>query len=167
MKNIFKSLIVMGLLATAAPALAHPDEPRTARRSVVGDILYPQWLLNVPEHYEFSPLVSNHDPHNQHPAQWAGQDWEPQLWNASWTPEQTVDGFFKARIFTAQIMEGTVPVLRLGPQFYRLSDLDQRRSLKLVADTSGILNSHDTVMLRDWKSNLIVGSYTAKGMYLK
>ncbi|MDD9901458.1 MAG: hypothetical protein OXT65_10800 [Alphaproteobacteria bacterium] len=142
-------------------------EQRTVHRSVTGQIFYPKWVLNVPEHYEFLPQVSNHDAQHRHPAQWEGRDWDPTLWSPGWTPEQAVDNFFRARIFKAQYMVKGMPVLELGPKFFRLSDLDRRRTLKLLADTTGVFdNGHKAFMLRDWYTKDIVGNYTPKGMFL-
>lgn len=144
------------------------DQDRTTGRSVNGDMLYPKWLLQHPEHYEFSPLISNHDPQNRHPAQWEGQDWDPSMWNENWTPEKTIDRLFQNGVFAKQfIRREAVPVLVLGPTFFKLSDLDQRRSIKLVTDYSDLFNrGYEMVELRDWHSGKTVGSYTHKGMQL-
>lgn len=169
MKTLSKYMFAVVLLATVAPQAAHAWDggDRTANRSL-GRIFYPQWILNVPEHYEFSPLVSNNDPHHQHPAQWAGQDWDTAKWSKDWTPEVAVKNFFAAHIFSAQYIKDQVPVLEMGPRFYELSDLDRRRTLKLVSDYTQIFGKgHKFIQLRDWYTKDIVGTYTPGGMYLK
>jgi hypothetical protein len=156
------------ILALGGAALAQAAEIRTANRSVAGDMLYPAWVTDVPAHYEFLPLVSNHDAQNQHPQQWEGQDWDTSAWNENWTPEIALRKFYKADIFKAQyINEKNVPVLELGPTFYKLSDLDQRRMLKLLADYNNIFSrGFNVISLHDWYTKEIVGTYTAKGMQL-
>lgn len=62
-----------------------------------------------------------------------------------------------------------MPVLELGPTFYKISDLDQRRALKLLADFpfTGVFNEGFLVVEpRDWHTAEIVGTYTPKGMFM-
>ena len=157
------------LLGSATPGFAGDDADRTVHRSIFGLPAYPpDWLYNKPSHYEFSPLVSNSDPLTQHPAQWDGQDWDPSQWGAGWTPQIALNKFFKARIFTGRYMSrDNTPVVELGPTFYNLSDLDQRRTLKLLTDYSNLFGKgYKTVNLVDWSTHDVVGLYTAKGMFL-
>ena len=90
------------------------------------------------------------------------------MWNKHWTAESTVQKLFEGRVFNRQYMRtAKMPVLEVGPIFYQLSDLDQRRSLKLLADTTGIFGKgFGMVELRDWNTRDVVGSYTPQGMYL-
>lgn len=172
MRNASKFLLILGFLVLAAPpsAKAYQEEMRTANRTATGEHIYPEWVLELPEHYEFLPYTSNHDPQNDHPQQWQGQDWDPSMWNAQWTPETAVHKFYQARIFTRQYMtrgKNGLPVLELGPTFFKISDLDQRRTLKLLVDDSGVLaDGFDVVVLKDWYTKDVVGSYTARGMQL-
>ena len=168
MKILIRFLMMLACLTLlSSRAMAWPEEDRTANRNILGEILYPQWLTNLPEHYEFTPLVSNFDPHHQHPAQWAGQDWDPALWNKDWTPEIAVKHFFQLRIFDRQYVEKNQAVLETGPMFYKISDLDRRRTLKLLADTSGVFGrGYKVIILRDWYTKDTVGNYTEKGMHL-
>lgn len=178
-------IVAAGLFAAAAEA-AQPGEARrnvtteqrTAGRSPDGLSIYPQWIFQRPEHYEFLPMTSNHDPHHQHPQQWDGQDWDPAAWNEKWTPEVTLQNFYKNRVFHRQYMSGAtrlnnpkvqaqVPVLEVGPNFYKLSDLDQRRALKLLADYTGVFEKgYKIIDLHDWRMRESIGQYTPRGMYL-
>lgn len=144
------------------------EEDRTQNRTPSGVIEYPHWLMDRPEHYEFLPLVSNWDAQNKHPQQWKGQDWDPSKWDGKmWTPEIAVQKFYEGRIFERQYMRNNMPVVVLGPTFYKLSDLDQRRTLKLLSDHTGIFGKgYQMVELRDWNTKAVVGSYTPRGMYL-
>jgi hypothetical protein len=145
------------------------NEDRTSNRTILGDIIYPQWVMETPEHYEFSPLKSNHDPQTDMPEQWAGQDWDTSKWDGKdQTPQLAIRRFYAVRIFTAQYAEHRVPVLELGPRFWQLSDLDRRRAIKLVAEHTHVFEKGaKTIVLRDWKTKDNIGEYTPKGMYLK
>lgn len=162
------------LLAPPSPAQAWEEESRTNNRTPSGAVLYPQWVFDRPEHYEFLPLTSNHDAQNDHSAQWQGQDWDTTQWNkAQWTPEIAVNQFFAAGIFARQYLrEGTsgaiwTPVLEVGPRFYQLSALDQRRCLKLMADYTNVFgNNYSLIDLRDWHTRKSIGHYTPQGLYL-
>lgn len=145
-----------------------PAQDRTSNRTVLGDIIYPKWIFNLPEHAEFTPLMSNTDPQHQHPAQWAGQDWDTTMWPKNLTPELALRRLWAIRVFTAQYAEDQKPVLEVGPTFWKLSDLDRRRAVKLVADYTHVFErGHKMIVLRDWSSKDNVGTYTDKGMQLK
>lgn len=184
---MFRSVRFLSALAlTLAPVLAlsacnswekqtTPD--RTANRSVSGEIYYPDWLTEKPEFYEYSAAATNHDPQNAHPQQWQGQDWEPAAWNSEkWTPEIALQKLFDNKTFWAQRDRGNallrpsdrgdITILELGPTFYKLSDLDRRRSLKLYADYTGALQKYKVIQLQDWKTHENIGLYTARGMQL-
>jgi hypothetical protein len=145
------------------------SEQRTARRTTIGQILYPDFLFKKPEHYEFLPYTSNYDPQNQHPQQWDGQDWDSSAWNAEqWTPRVALTKLYQNRTFVRQSARGKdVGVLVVGPTFYKLSDLDQRRSLKLLADYTQLFeHGYGVIELRDWSTNEVIGHYTKRGMHL-
>lgn len=163
----------------AGDMMAHSSDPfssafretaRTVRRLPSGDVFAPQHMFERPEHYSFLPGVSNWDAQNKHPQQWDGQDWDPSMWNRNWTPETTLNKFFRNRVFERQFMRKAkppVPVLELGPVFYKLSELDQRRALKLLAEYTDVFGQgFPVVELRDWHTHKIVGTYTPKGMFL-
>lgn len=152
-----------------APEVTWPSEgERTENRSITGEILYPKWLLQLPEHYEFLPRRSNFDNKHDHPAQWEGQDWDPEMWGDGQTPELVLRRLYSVRVFNAQYSEEGVPVLELGPKFWKLSDLDRRRGIKLLADHTHVLEQgHERIVLRDWYTKDNIGIYNAKGMFLK
>lgn len=170
MKHASKVLFALAFLMAAAPqaAQAWQEDERTVNRSITGEHLYPEWIVERPEHYPFLPDTSNHDAQNQHPQQWQGQEWDPSMWNAGWTAETAIRKFYQGRIFQRQyIRNKKIPVLVVGPTFYKLSDLDRRRTVKLLIDHSDIFNrGFDIVELRDWHNGREIGSYTRKGLQL-
>lgn len=116
---------------------------------------------------------SNWDQQRQHPAAWDGQDWDPAQWGSDQraidaATDAAIEKLFKSRIFERQYMHhGTIPTLQVGPAFYKLSDLDRRRTLKLLTDRSGVFDQgYAIVKLVDWTTLDIIGVYTPKGMYL-
>lgn len=156
------------VLYNPSPGAAFGDEDRTVNRSIFGWIKPPCWIYARPEHYEFTPLVSNRDPQNEHPAAFNGQDWDPAAWGSAWTPDKAVEKFFESRIFERRyVTKGGVPVVELGPTFYSLSGQDQSRTLKLMTDRAGIFRKGvSAVELTDWSTHDIVGVYTPQGLFL-
>ena len=162
------SVLLTSCADTEATDSYWPVQDRTSNRTVLGDIIYPKWLFNLPEHYEFLPLASNTDSKNEHPQQWEGQDWDASMWPKNLSPKLALRRLYGIRVFTAQYAESGKPVLELGPTFWKLSDLDRRRSIKLVADTTRVFErNYKMIVLRDWYTKDNLGTYTAKGMQLK
>ncbi len=164
-------MFLVSLVSACAPgqpdtAFTEPD--RTANRTVAGVEVMPDWYYNTPDYYQFTPLVSNSDPMTQHPHQWDGQDWNPAKWNKRWTPVIAIRKFYNDGIFVNQSLSAWAsPVVELGPRFYQLSDLDQRRTLKLLVDYMAYLKEgYPYVKLVDWHTHDVVGAYTAQGMFL-
>jgi hypothetical protein len=160
-------LLVLSAFLAVTPGFAYDEPDRTVNRTPEGIPDYKKGLFVRPDHYEFSPAVSNTDVLTQHPDQWDGQDWDPSKWGPGWTPEIVLKKFFKARIFERRFMNYHTPAVELGPTFYQLSDLDQRRSLKLLIDQANIFGQgYRAVDLVDWSTHDVIGIYTAKGMFL-
>ncbi len=170
MKKATAVLLLLALMGTASPqkAFSYEEENRTVNRTPTGMKVVPQSKLTLPEHYEFTARPWNHDAQNQHPQQWQGQDWDPSMWNEKWTPEVAIKKFYAAHIFHRQYVRyQRYPVLELGPTFFKLSDLDRRRTLQLLMDYNDVFSKgYDAVELRDWYTKELVGSYTRKGMLL-
>ena len=191
-----KTLVIISLAlalnltaASGAFAAYGESDTRTYNRTAPG-VENTNPLFETPQYYEFSPQVSNWDEQNQHPDAWRGQYWDTENWNSRWTPQSASDNFFENGVFNKRYMQAykksktlvkdgakrkffvkarkeSVPVLELGPVFYRLSDLDQRRSLKLVVEQSGVLqHGYAMVVLLDWKTKEIIGTYSDQGMFL-
>jgi hypothetical protein len=175
-KVLFASLILSLLLPVQAQALKGGEQPssafeenRTNNRSPSGILFFPNWLIAKPEHYEFLPQRSNHDPQNTMAPQWDGQEWDTAAWDGvNWTPEKAIERFYVNKTFKRQYMSSRdLPVLVVGPTFYKLSDLDRRRSVKLLVDHEKVFDSGiGAVELRDWDTNEIIGNYTKKGLLL-
>lgn len=104
-------------------------------------------------------------PHN---SQWNKRDWTPSDWT-----EQRVGGadeliadFYTAGILSDQYQDDEVPVLEVGPTFFRLSGQEQRRVLAVVDDRFQITSAQENGMfyIYHYDTRKPVGIYTAQGV---
>jgi len=154
-------LICLGILACAGAAPAHA-EPKP-------------WMFGWwPGHWEwaeyknFNPhLEKGKDTQNQ---QWRNEDWYVQDWVSQHKNEfELIDGFFRADILRKQTEDGDVPVLIVGPQFYRLGGLDKRRVLTTLDSAYGITDrgTHPVIVLKDWQTEREIGLFDKNGLSLE
>ena len=69
--------------------------------------------------------------------------WDSDKWPKTWKSNATVLRLFEGDIFKRHYMKGgQVPVLEVGPVFYRLSSLDKERTIRLFAQQSDILRNN-------------------------
>ena len=130
MKPILTVLATL-LFLTTFDSAANADESRTSGRSVGGVVSRP--FLAYPDPFaEFKP--KGWDSRNYHPEQWQGMDWDTTAWNSSWTPEKTLERMYASGVLYRQYLDRRTPIVEVGPRFYEFSDLDQRRTLKLLCD---------------------------------
>lgn len=147
------------------PGHAHADEDRTSGRTVTG--IFSRPFLAYPDRFaEFKP--KGWDSRHYHPGQWQGMDWDTSAWNANWTPEATLERMYKSGVLYRQYLDHKRPIIEVGPRFYEFSDLDQRRTMKLLCDYFHIFDEGSTfVEMRDWKTHDRIGVYTqSTGMLL-
>lgn len=147
------------MLGASAPALAEQK---------------PWWVGWWPGHWEwtqykkFNPyLEKGTDTQNQ---QWAAEDWYVQDWlSQNKSNFALIDGFFKADILRKQTSEDNVPVLIVGPQFYRLGGFDKRRVVTTLDEVYGITESgaHPVIILKDWHTNREIGLFDQAGLQLE
>ena len=107
----------------------------------------------------------------RHGQQWEGLYWDTARWPADMSEEQVLKAFYGADIFRRQYVidkkHQAKAVLVVGPTFYKLSDLDRRRSLKLVADHFNFFDSGFTGFdVTDWRTREKIGEYNEKGFQL-
>lgn len=163
-------LPLFAFLICLSAASADAGEERTSGRALSGQPEWPAFLFQRQEHDEFLSYHSYQDPHHRHPQQWDGQDWAPADWkNGAWTPHIAVQKFFDAEIFTGQYdAPDGIQTVDLGSAFYKLSDIDKRRALRLLTDVTGTFKKdYKVVTLRDGTTHDMIGSYSPKGMFLK
>lgn len=120
------------------------------------------------EYKKFNPyLEKGKETQNQ---QWAREDWYVQDWVSQHKNEfELIDGFFKADILRQQTADGDVPVLIVGPQFYRLSGLDKRRVVTTLDAVYGITDrgSNPVIVLKDWHTEREIGLFDKNGLQIE
>lgn len=106
-------------------------------------------------------------PHN---SQWDRQDWEPQDWIAQRKDAMTlIDGFYRAGILSGQYVKDDIPVLEVGPNFWRLGGQDRRRVAKTVDHVYQITAAKEFGLfhLVDGETGKVIGHYTKDGLQIQ
>src|SRR5690606_10323305 len=120
------------------------------------------------DYTRFNPYLENGtDPH---PEQFREKNWTP----AAWIRQRKnglalVQGFYRAGIIADQVIEDDVPVVTVGPGFYRLGGQDKRRVMASLDQVYGITaqNPRGVMLLRDWHTHLPIGTYGKSGLILQ
>lgn len=102
--------------------------------------------------------------------QWKEQDWYVQDWIS-----QNKDGFtlinewFRVGILNKLDEDDEVPVLIVGPQFYRLGGFDKRRVVTTLDAVYGVTDrgAHPVILVHDWKTRRQIGVFTKDGLQLE
>lgn len=102
--------------------------------------------------------------------QWDEEDWYVQDWIA-----QNKDGFtliqewFRTDILRELDEDDDVPLLIVGPQFYRLGGFDKRRVLTTLDAVYGVTDkgAHKLILVQDWKTRRQIGVFTKDGLQLE
>lgn len=134
----------------------------------------------------FSPLLYAYG--ESMPAQWEGKAWDPTAWPVSYqNKNKFTQNLFDADIIRDQYIKkghlntkdtyinteytangGRVPVVVVGPNFYRLSDQDQHRICDTLNQLYGATDGqYGHFLLTDWYSKKIIGEYTKTGLTLR
>lgn len=155
---IFRNLLILlAFLTLAAPAQADPKP----------------WMFGWAANHDEWTHAKKFNPHlenGKHPhiTQWADEDWYAQ----DWISQRNGDGmklirdFYTTEIIHDQDEEGGVPVLVVGPSFYRLSGFDKRRVVQTVDAVYGITrkNPNAVMLVRDWHTERAIGVYNEYGL---
>lgn len=116
----------------------------------------------------FQPHLENAK--HPHPAQWATKDWYAEDWIAQ-RPSglNLVQGFYTSDIIRDQDVDDDMPILIVGPNFYRLSGFDKRRVVTTIDTVYGVTRSQPqaAIVLRDWHTRCPVGVFTREGLSLQ
>ena len=127
-----------------------------------------------PGHWEwtsykkFHPYLENgKETQNQ---QWAAEDWYVQDWlSQNQDGFKLIDGFFRNDILREQTTADDVPVVIVGPNFYRLGGFDKRRVMTTLDAVYGITESgeHPIILLKDWHTKREIGYFTKEGLQIE
>jgi len=131
------------------------------------------WIFSwAPSHWEnldFVPYLET--PRHPHGSQWQGSLWQPEHWLAQRDGEglHLIRDFYHARIITGQYDHKTVPVLEVGPGFYKLGGQDRRRVAETVDMIYAITTQTENgiFMLNDWHTKKTVGIYSRHGLQMQ
>jgi hypothetical protein len=154
--NHFALILAVSALALSAPAFAADG--------------FGWW----PGHWEWA-RYKNFNPYLEEGkktqnTQWDEQDWYVQDWISQHGDGfKLIDGWFRTDILHEQDEEGGVPVVIVGPQFYRLSGFDKRRVMTTLDAVYGVTdnNAHPVILLKDWRTNRQIGVFTKDGLQLE
>ena len=101
--------------------------------------------------------------------QWQDKNWYVQDWTAQKDGMEIIRGFYTADILHDQTDgNADIPVLVVGPNFYRLSGYDKRRVATTVDEVYGITVSkpNGSFYLKDWKTGKLIGVFDEEGLRL-
>ncbi len=122
--------------------------------------------VDAPSHESYQPHLENAR-HIQLP-QWERKSWYVENWLAQRDAMDLIEGFYKADIFRDQYEEKLqLPVLIVGPSFYRLSGYDKRRVTTMLDNVYGVTQSTDgAYILKDWFTRATIGVFDQEGLRL-
>lgn len=97
------------------------------------------------------------------------EDWYVEDWTSQEDGMTLIKGFYAADILRDQtIGHAELPVLVVGPNFYRLSGFDKRRVVTTVDATYGMTEKSENAafMLTDWNTKMPIGTFDQHGLRL-
>lgn len=101
-------------------------------------------------------------------SQWENDDWTPRAWlSQRRDPMTLMQGFYDADIIRDQYSDDNIPVVEVGPNFYRLGGLEKRHVAETVDYVYQVTARGSMYELRDWKSGQAIGIYTSNGLQLE
>ena len=158
------TVFAMGMLMMIETSVAS-EGLRTHGRDVSGKDTKTVVLL-VNKSQAFAPELwsSRHD----HPSECKKSKWDDAEWNKDyWTAEKTLKLMFKNNVLKRKYLKKGFPVLEVGPMFYKLSLLDQQRTLGLLEKTYSLFEQgYPAFQIHDGKSHKVIGYYTKSGLSL-
>lgn len=125
--------------------------------------------------FEKPYLEPGKHPHN---SQWNHIDWAPQDWLAQYQHELSlISDFYRANIISDQYVKRKwwglgapiIPVLEVGPAFYRLGGQDKRRVVETFDTVYGITGSKmfGMFVLEDSLTGRQIGTYSQYGLSIQ
>ncbi len=116
---------------------------------------------------KYNPYLENAR-HLQIP-QWGHEDWYVEDWTSQTDGMTLIEGFYAADILRDQKAgHADLPILVVGPNFYRLSGFDKRRVATTVDTVYGMTerSENSSFMLEDWHTCLPIGTFDKHGLRL-
>ncbi|HPD83644.1 MAG: hypothetical protein R3D88_05535 [Alphaproteobacteria bacterium] len=116
---------------------------------------------------EFQPYLEN--TRELQIPQWEDTNWYVEDWTVQESGMDLIKGFYKADIIRDQkVGREKLPILVVGPNFYRLSGLDKRRVMTTVDHVYGIteIKPNGSFFLEDWYTHKKIGVFDENGLRL-
>ncbi len=102
--------------------------------------------------------------------QWKDENWYVEDWASQKDAMTLIKGWYSADIIRDQkVGHANLPVLVVGPNFYRLSGFDKRRVVTTINVAYGIVsdqNDGKAFMLTDWYTKKPIGVFDNQGLRL-
>lgn len=127
------------------------------------------WADKATSRYPFYTVPYLENPAHVQVPQWAHENWYAEDWTSQKSGLELVKGFYDADILRNQTKAiSGVPILVVGPNFYRLSGYDKRRVSHIVDVTYGITSAKPdgAFLLRDWHTRKPIGVFDQNGLRL-
>lgn len=159
-KRIFSFFLVFFAVQMAVLGTLHAETKE----------VFLDWNRDYKQHRmqkKYNPHLENAR-HLQIP-QWAHEDWYVEDWTSQQDGMTLIKGFYAADILRDQTVgHAEVPVLVVGPNFYRLSGLDKRRVVTVVDTVYGVTEKSEgaSFMLTDWHTSMPIGMFDKHGLRL-
>ncbi|MGM0422841.1 MAG: hypothetical protein ACQEQL_07080 [Pseudomonadota bacterium] len=170
-RSLFLPVIALTLcLAPVAGDQTAAAESRTAKRTVDADQTQARSLrYTAPQTERYWEWKHGPDFKHDMPDQWRGQEWDPQKWQKQgWSAQRTIANLFRFGAFEALVERNEEAFLHIGKPFFELSELDQRRSIKLIVDEADIFaKGYDTLNIYSEPHYRQIGTYRKSGLTLK
>jgi hypothetical protein len=157
-------------LAPVADYKTAAAENRTAGRNVDADQTQLRSLrYTAPQNEPYWEWKHGPDLEHDMPVQWRGQEWDPEKWQQQgWSAERPIANLFRFGAFEALVDRNGEAFLHIGAPFFELSELDQRRSIKLIAEEAGIFaKGYDALNIYSAPHYRQVGTYSRSGLSFK
>lgn len=120
---------------------------------------------------DYTELPYLNDPVTPNNAQWVLDYWTPARWGLNQPAdfEAQMVRFYESGLITDQYFDDDIPVLEVSDLFFRLSDQDKGRVLRVVDVATGATQSEDNGMfyIEHERTGQLIGSFTKSGMHLQ
>ena len=170
MRYLFSALILLGFFAVLGVSSQSATAETKGYKLLPPDFNWGKHHRAYREYKKYNPYLEDAR-HAQIP-QWADEDWYVEDWTSQQSGRNKgmtlVEGFYAADILRDQKAgHAELPVLVVGPNFYRLSGLDKRRVAHTVAVTYGMTEDDKggAFILEDWHTCMPIGVFDEQGVY--
>jgi hypothetical protein len=100
-------------------------------------------------------------------ALWDKPSWHPNQWDKeAYSTENMLNGFLESGIIYNAYIDRSTPVVKVGPNFYHLSNQDKTNVMAYLNKAYGITDRAGMFLIKDWRSGKTIGNYGRDGLHL-